>query len=90
MVRPQEASTALRTTLQAFAKSGTPEAADTIRQHLASPALAHFSVGIGMQIAFANTTPLAGLTAAVLNIVQRSEAPFTGLNELGSDSHSTL
>lgn len=44
MARPQEAAKAAKSGLQALAKSGNPEAADHIRQHLASPALAHFSV----------------------------------------------
>ena len=44
MIKPQEATAAAKGALQALAKSGASDAADTIRQHLAAPALAHFSV----------------------------------------------
>lgn len=43
MIKPQEVTTAARGALQALAKSGASDAAETIRQHLAAPALAHFS-----------------------------------------------
>lgn len=43
-MRPQEVTRGLKVSLEALAKAGRAEAATSIREHLASPALAHFSV----------------------------------------------